>query len=43
MNVKESFCFFFSKRSAFLPYFTRRGRVDRASGSFLKKRTVLSG
>jgi hypothetical protein len=36
---KRKFLLLFSKRSAFLLYFTRGSFVDRASGSFLKKRT----
>jgi hypothetical protein len=35
----RKFLLLFSKRSAFLLYFTCRNRVGRASGSFLKKRT----
>jgi hypothetical protein len=36
---ERKFLLLFSKRSASLLYFTRGTRVDRASGSFLKKRT----
>jgi hypothetical protein len=38
-QLEINFLLLFSKRSAFLLYFMRHSHVDRASGSFLKKRT----
>jgi hypothetical protein len=38
-SMRRKFLLLFSKRSASLPYVTHRNLVDRASGSFLKKRT----